>query len=95
MTMNTRDTLFTKKSAEVLLAADYGPLDGRGWVGLDDQYCGDDTSVVSKLVDHFDVPLARLQKASFYLSNLSTGAHEVAGQFGEVPVVTEAPAPGL
>ncbi len=93
MTENVKNTLFTKASAEALLDADYGPLDGRGWVGLDEQYCGNDTSVVSKLINHFDVPLVRLQEASFYLSNLSTGEYWFAEQFGEVPAVTAAPLP--
>ncbi len=95
MSENVKNILFTKASAETLLDADYGPLDGRGWVGLDEQYCGNDTSVVSKLINHFDVPLARLQEASFYLSNLSTGEYWFAGQFGKVPAGTAVTAPGL
>ena len=85
MTENTRYVRFTKKSAEALLSAYFGPLSGHDWLALEEQYCGDDTSVISKLFDHFDVPMRRLGKAICYLSSLSTGLYEVAEQFGEVP----------
>ena len=96
MTINERNTPFTKESAEALLRADYGPIDGIGWVTLDEQYCGYDLSVVFKLVNHFDVPLRRLQWAANYLSNLSTSPYWLAEQFSEEgSAVTEAPVPGL
>ena len=96
MEISTRNTPFTKESAEALLRADYGPIDGIGWVTLDEQYCGDDVSVVSKLVNHFDVPLKRLQEAAYYLSNLSTTPYWLAEQFsGKGSAATEATVPGL
>ncbi len=85
MTENTSDTPFTKESAEAMLSVNYGPLSGRNWLGLEEQYCGDDTSVITKLFDHFNVPMRRLGRAIFYLSSLSSGSYEVAEQFGEVP----------